>query len=501
MQLARTGYSGVPNGTVRETRRHPCAADSNKERHAMSRQAMKGIGQVIKANTTEKSIDELRAEGKHRVRVVSSERVMAIIQAIVDDTINSEVGEITSRDRERIVSDTQDRFSRVLQMQQDLEQKVDNLRGSLRDTELQRDSLRADKALLESQLEAARRVDGDADAVARLSRDLSRVRDAVERAPRAAGALDDDALSRVAEKLAARDVHAARRITAEFDDLRTRLEAVGHDASAARDATTEELLQRLKEQQGQAESQIGARMEREFRSVAVCLAEIREEVGRGAGDAITRLQADLDAIENRIHGIETSSPEKADRVAKTLERLAERAATFDEKLLVLRGDLVEVVERAAASIAAPSAEALVHARSEAAKAATAAARAAELQSAHASRLDGAVAELHGEFTALAARIDRSAAVQSDSLETNFKSALEQALDKITRTMERATARPIESNVEATEVLVARMFDVPEHEMSSNLDQLDVEQRRTKSGTAKSVDRLKAMNGLAATNAE
>jgi enamine deaminase RidA (YjgF/YER057c/UK114 family) len=211
--------------------------------------------------------------------------------------------------------------------------------------------------------------------------------------------------------------------------------------------------------------------------------------------------------------------ESAQVVAAAVERLAERSAAVDVSLRTLRSDVLDAVERAASSIAAPSAEALVHARSEASKTATAAARAAELQSAHASRLDGAVAELHAEFATLAARsvdaaerqqaavlalsgqIARSAAVQSESLETNFKGALEQALDKITRTMERATARPIEMNGEATDVLVARMFDVPEHELSSNLDQLDVEQRRSKSGTAKSVGRLKAMNGLAATNAE
>src|SRR5436190_2939267 len=116
----------------------------------MSRDAVKGIGQAIKAHTTEKSIDDLRAEGKKRVRVVSSERVMEIIQAIVHDTINAEVGEITKRDRDRIVSDTQERFSRVLRMQQDLEQKADELRDSLRAAELERDRLRSDKSLLES---------------------------------------------------------------------------------------------------------------------------------------------------------------------------------------------------------------------------------------------------------------------------------------------------------------------------------------------------------------
>jgi hypothetical protein len=322
----------------------------------MSRHAVRGIGQVIKANTTEKSIDELRAEGKHRVRVVSSERVMAIIQAIVDDTINSEVGEITSRDRERIVSDTQDRFSRVLQMQQDLEQKVDNLRGSLRDTELQRDSLGADKALLESQLASARRVDGDADAVAKLSRDLIRVRDAVERAPRDAGVLDDAAVSRVADKLAAREVQSTRRITAEFDDLRTRL----HDA----------------------------------------VAELHDEIA-----ALSARGVDAD-----------------ERRRQTVRELSDQIA-------------------------------------------------------------------------------RSAAVQSHALETNFKGALEQALDKITRTMERATARPIETSGEATEVLLSKIFDGPDGEVTSNLDQLEVEARRSRDGIAKSVGRLRAMNSLAATAAE
>src|SRR6185295_10022956 len=96
--------------------------------------------------------------------------------------------------------------------------------------------------------------------------------------------------------------------------------------------------------------------------------------------------------------------------------------------------------------------------------------------------------------ALREQVAQSATVQSGSLETTFRGALEQALDKIERTMHRATARPIEMTGEATDVVLAKMFDVPDGQMTSNLDQLDVDQRRSTATIAKSVGRLKEMNG-------
>ena len=582
----------------------------------MSRHALRGISQVIKANTTEKSIDDLRAEGKKRVRVVSSERVMAIIQAIVDDTIASEVGEITRRDRDRIVSDTQDRFSRVLKMQQDLEQSVDDLRGSLRTSELERERLRADKASLESQLSAAHRPDGDIDAVARMGRDLARVRDVVERAPRESGSLDEAALARVAEKLAARDTQSARRLGAEFEDLRARLESVSRDTSTARDTVLEKVLQRVKEQQSLADVQLTARLDREFRTVAERLAEIREESGRrpGDGDAVTQLRGNLDALENRIHGVERPPADTAERISRsvltaldvrdaaadarraesaalearragetieqreasheeahcsillevaalrssldedrnvstiaqagflrdlehriadiasegtavmerTIERLADRTATLDGSLQGLRREVAGIVERPAPEVPAPASqevppaltEALQALRTVANQTATDASRTANVQAAVTTRLDGVLSELRADLQTLNARgtesgerqheaiqalrdeVARSAAVQSASLQASFKASLESALDRITRTMEAATARTIETGGEATEILVARVFDAPETEITSNLGQLEVEERRTGNGIAKSVGRLKELNGRA-----
>lgn len=780
----------------------------------MSRHALNGIGQVIKANTTEKSIDDLRAEGKKRVRVVSSARVMAIIQAIVDDTIASEVGEITKRDRDRIVSDTQDRFSRVLRMQQGLEQDVDDLRASLRSSEVERERLRADNTLLESQVESARRTDGEESAVERIGRELARVRESVERTSREPAVVDEATISRVAEKLAARDTQSARRLGTEFDDLRARLDSAARDANAARDAAMEKLLQRVKEQQPAADPQLAARFDREFRTVADQLAKLRDEVARGpaASDDVARMRGNFDALEKRIQGVERSSSELAERVSKavldrldqrealagsrrpetpsldasqvteplrrlehasdegrqsvlvamaalresvddartravgaqaeqlrdlekriaegasarsevlartverlaertaaidgalaglrgdlagvgervtsaldttalvetlrraeraaeegrqslvfelgalrestadartraassesermrdleqrialsaaesngalagsvdrlaertssidealqvmrghlaevgervataldatpvtetlrrlersadegrqslvaelgalretsaeartrasladadrmrdlelritgtvsetngalarTVEKLAERTAAIDAALAGLRGDLSGAVERAAAANATAPAEvteALAGLRSHAAEAAAVAGRTAEVQAALAARLDGSFSEMRAEVMALKTRsveaaelqesavrslreqIAKSAAGQSEALQTSFKGALDLALDKITRTMQAATARPIEIHGEATDVLLARIFDGKEGEVTSNLDQLDVEQRRSKRSISKDVGRLKEMH--------
>jgi hypothetical protein len=448
----------------------------------MSRHALNGIGQVIKANTTEKSIDDLRAEGKKRVRVVSGERVMSIIQAIVDDAINSEVGAITARDRDRLVTDTQERFSRVLKMQQDLEQDVEDLRASLRAVEVERDRLKVEKATVEAQLDAARRADGESDAVSRLAREVARVRDAVERASREAGGVDEAALERMAETLAPRDAQASRRVGAEFEDIRSRLDVVSRDAAAARDAAAEKALARAREQRSKADTELADRMDREFRELAKHLADVREELVRRPGDdEIANLRADLDAMAARIGGVERSSADMAERVAKAVhERLGARDATTNAAVS-------EAVERLAA-------------------------RTTEVQTSLAAGFDGAVSELRAEFMALTARnvdaaerqdqavrelserIAQHSAGQADALQSNFKGALDKALDQITRTMQSATARPIETTSEATEVLLSKIFDVPDGEMTSNLDQIEIEQVRAKGGIASSVGRLKAMGG-------
>lgn len=83
-----------------------------------------------------------------------------------------------------------------------------------------------------------------------------------------------------------------------------------------------------------------------------------------------------------------------------------------------------------------------------------------------------VDSLRAEITELKSFLVERDQKAGSELEGRFKENLDQTLDKISRTLEAATARPIDSHIEATDVLVAKVFD-DEGEMDTNLGRLDV----------------------------
>jgi hypothetical protein len=278
----------------------------------MKRQALEDLRAAIEANTKQRSLEELRAEGKQKVRVVSGERVFQIINAIVRDIIAQEVGEITERDRDRIVKRSKQEFDRVLKMQT----KQDGL-------------ILGQKDLLE---EYKRRVEKLND---RLREDGGRVEE-----------LD--------ERLRARDL--------ELERLRGEKETLSAELEAARERS-------------------------------------------GESEDVKELRGELTQVKSLL---------------KVLE---ERSATANEALL----------ERLLAREAAGAHE----------------------------------------------------------LEERFSTTLEDALDRITKTMEAATARPIDVAIEATDVLIDKLFDA-EDEMDTNLGRLEVEERTSRTGIARNLDKLRQM---------
>jgi len=83
----------------------------------MRRQGLTEIRSVIEANTERLSLEQLAAKGKKHVRVISGERVMELIRAVVDDVVASEAGTIAQKDRERIIAETKTQFDRVSKIQ------------------------------------------------------------------------------------------------------------------------------------------------------------------------------------------------------------------------------------------------------------------------------------------------------------------------------------------------------------------------------------------------
>ncbi|MHC4941062.1 MAG: hypothetical protein ACYTHK_19160 [Planctomycetota bacterium] len=81
--------------------------------------------------------------------------------------------------------------------------------------------------------------------------------------------------------------------------------------------------------------------------------------------------------------------------------------------------------------------------------------------------------------------------KATDLEERFKTAMNEAVERLGKTIRAATASPIDNSVEATDALVARIFDQPE-ELDSNLGGLDVEVSTDEDGIGASLARLRAL---------
>ncbi len=102
---------------------------------------------------------------------------------------------------------------------------------------------------------------------------------------------------------------------------------------------------------------------------------------------------------------------------------------------------------------------------------------------------------HETVEALLARLSERDAASTQQLERRFEAGLQKTLDKVSKTLESATARPLDRPVEATDAMLARIFDRAD-EMDSNLSRLEVEVSTSRAGIEESLDRLKRLKDQA-----
>ncbi|NJN14289.1 MAG: hypothetical protein HC813_01140, partial [Planctomycetes bacterium] len=122
----------------------------------MRKEALNSVRAAIEANTERRSIDQLKAQGKRHVRVVSGEKILEIIKAIVGDIVDREVGDISKRDRERIVSETKTQFDRVLKLQGDQDALVREQKELLAEQKAKSERLETQCETLRAKLEKDR---------------------------------------------------------------------------------------------------------------------------------------------------------------------------------------------------------------------------------------------------------------------------------------------------------------------------------------------------------
>ncbi len=98
---------------------------------------------------------------------------------------------------------------------------------------------------------------------------------------------------------------------------------------------------------------------------------------------------------------------------------------------------------------------------------------------------------HEAVETLLARLEEREAANTQQIERRFEAGLQKTLEKVSKTLYGATARPVDRPVEATDAMLARIFDRAD-EMESNLSRLEVEMSTTRAGIEDSLDRLKRL---------
>ncbi len=434
------------------------------------------IRSVIEANTERRSLEQLAAQGKKHVRVISGERVMELIRAVVDDVIAREVGALSQKDRDRIVAETKVQFDRVSKIQAESEGVVREQKEMLADYKRRVEETEAREKELAGKVEAERR--------ALASREEAHQRLAAE-LERARAALKDEQIRHAAEVMGLRQE--------------------AQQAQANQSASSSELVREAREAQKSLAGELAearrASQEAQERQTRE-LAEVRES---GKGD-VERAREESREAADRAQTLERNAAKLEERLETARSTIQNYDAEISRLTAQLKEDARVLGEMRDAFVAKEGEvrryEGLVQALQQ--ELASAREGAGETKMVQAMR--GEMAEMKAFLATLDQRtagadqatveelvrkLTERESVSTKDMETRFSAAMDKTLDQISRTLHAATARPLDEVVEATEVVVAKLFDHGA-EMETNLESLEVDERRSKSGIAGNLERLRAM---------
>jgi len=409
----------------------------------MKRQGLSDLRAAIEANTQRRSLDDLKKQGKRHVRVVSGEKVMKIIQAIVNDIVDREVGQTTAEHRERIAQRTKGEFDRVLKMQTDQDGLINQ----------QKDTIEALTSRLEK---AVAKVDG-----ARKELEGSRAellgKELELKQQRARANEESERVIGVQEGLRARDV--------EIGQLQARL-----NDETERAAELREQLKKREQKMDQLSS-----------------------ASADEGQRVNDLRDELHVAQSELESLRTQGTDAQMRS----EQLTGTLKARDERLGEVTGELQErklELERVRAERDMLSSE-ITNLRDRAAESGVVQqfqSELAEMKAAMLAMNDRPAVADDAVVQAIVEQLTERETTSSTGMEERFAAQLDRSLDEIQRTMKLATASPIDVVVEATDVLVDKIFDHDIDELSTNLDELELEETTSSASIGSSLDRLRAM---------
>ncbi|MHC4136647.1 MAG: hypothetical protein ACYS0K_16940 [Planctomycetota bacterium] len=448
----------------------------------MRRKALDNLRAAIEANTQRRTIDELKAQGKKHVRIVSGDKVMQIIKAIVSDIVDREVGELTQRDRERIVAETKQEFDRVVKMQADQDAMLQE----------QKDISKQYKAKFEAAHEQQQRLHQQMD---RLRAEHAE-REAKQRAEYQARINKMKDCQSSTDELVTEATQEKERLERMLVDERRQHGEREERVKADYEARIKTLMAEQKDLVERMKAEKGAAVGRQEKAVTKMQERAQKADERVSALADAKLRAD-ERVEQAEKDLKAAHAQRDEAVHKAQEQ--EKAVHQLEMGLENAKGTVENAQREIKRLQGELAEA----REKAGQTDAVAALQGQLAQMHQflATLDersGGVDE--ATMTALLEQLSQRETMSTQELEERFNASLDASLDKITKTMEAATAKPIDIVVEATDVLVDKLFD-GDYAMTTNLDELEVDKRTSRKGIAGNLAALRKMRGSAGKKAE
>jgi hypothetical protein len=283
------------------------------------------VAEAIEKNTQRVALGDLAAKGKSHVRVISAEKTLELIEAIVDRAIALRAGELADADRERVVREANEQFQRVVRIQADAEALTEQQREMIRNQAARIAAL--EQAIRKSASVAKRQEKRLGNAretilsydqeIERLAAQVRRDADLIEDLRRG---LEERAqeVQGLREMLRALTAEAERRAAAGVEELRSELaEMKALLRGGAPNGTVEALLARLSEREAATTQHLESRFEEGLRRT---LDSVSKRLHLATARPLDRPVEATDAMLARIF-------DRADEMDSNLSRLEVEAST------------------------------------------------------------------------------------------------------------------------------------------------------------------------------
>jgi len=332
----------------------------------MRRKNLDSLCEAISAGSEIRTIDQLKAEGKKKIAIVTREKVRNIICTIVDEIVTQEVGHLTEQERSKLQRQTQERMDAMLKHSSSQENSVSKLKGELESSNKR----------MESVIEEARATSGASketrDAINDLAKQLSVMGASLADLEGKPAALDEQVLDKVLGRIGELEQKPAELSDDSLNRITERLGSLAEEQSNLSADALERVLGRIET----LEQQPTVLAEGALDQVLAKLSQVTDEQHKIEAHTLDLLLERLNAAESApahladgaldavLAKLGEVGEQKSQLDEASMERLMDSIKNHGEGQRAALVSKLEEVERMAQERAEDELESMQHAHSE-----------------------------------------------------------------------------------------------------------------------------------------